>query len=97
MYLGEAAIPGLDKAIEGATGAKDTHEGLSKFFQLLSYWGGLKFSSVDLNKAKQDVAADIYEKATEKRKKTEAYTPLAKARSLKATKASETKYRRVGL
>ncbi|MFA5376784.1 MAG: hypothetical protein WC455_13630 [Dehalococcoidia bacterium] len=97
MYLGEAAIPGLDKAIEGATGAKDTHEGLAKFFQLLSYWGGLKFSPVDLNKAKQDVAADIYEKATEKRKKTEAYTPLAKARSLKASKASETKYRRVGL
>jgi len=97
MYLGEAIIPGLDKAIEGATGAKDTHEGLEKFFQLLSYWGGMKFKPLDLEKAKKDMAADIYEKATEKRKKTEAYTPLAKARSLKAAKAAATKYRRVGL
>ncbi len=97
MMLGGQVIPGLDKAITELTGADSTYDGLSAFFQTLSYWGGVKFSLTDLEKEKERIAQDILDQAQTAKSKAEAGSPLAQKRSLAYKKGRQTLMRKVGL
>jgi hypothetical protein len=97
MMLAEGTIPGLEEAIQSSTGAKTKYDGLEKFFQTLSYWGGAKFKITDLEQEKERIANEVLTAAQESKSKAESGSPLAQKRSLAYKKGRETLKRRVGL
>jgi hypothetical protein len=97
MMLAGAVIPGLDEAIKSSTGADTTYDGLNKFFQTLSYWGGLKFTVADLQAEKDRIAKDVLAAAQTAKSRADAGSPLAQKRSLAYQKGRETLMRKVGL
>ena len=56
-------IPGLEEALEEATGAKDDYEAAEQFFQFLSRYSGIKFKAMDLEKEKERLGYDISDRA----------------------------------
>lgn len=82
----------LEKALEAFSGAEDDYEGWEQFFQVLSYFAGVKFKPLDVEKEKEAIASDIYWRAQDRKKKTE---ERLNARRPQNPNASDAYYRQV--
>lgn len=98
MKVPQAAIPGLDQAITGASESKLTGvDQMSQFFKLLSYWGGAKFNIYDVQKEKERYAADVKAAAQATKSRKEKYSPTSVIRKVKASETAKKWAARHGL
>jgi hypothetical protein len=96
MGAGTSAIPGLDEAI-GHVKQDDPVKMTSQFFKLLSFYGGLKFNTYDVEQEKQRYTSNILTSAQEARTLAGKYTPMAKIRSVKYQDAQQRRASKYGL
>ena len=95
LYGAQTVIPGLEEALEAATGAQDEYEGMEQFFQVLSYYGGIKFKQLDMEKEKERIDREIYYDAGALKREEDKMTSAGKARSMKSKNSTTQKIRRL--
>jgi hypothetical protein len=89
-------IPGFEEALETLTHAEDDYEGIDQFFQVLAFYGGIKFKPLDIEKEKYNIAKDLYVKAQEKMRGEVKRTPSSQVRSMISRQNFERQVRRFG-
>ena len=96
MGAGLSAIPGLDQAI-GHLQQSDPVKMTTQFFKLLSFYGGLKFNTYDVEQEKQRFASGILSAAQSEKSAAGKYTPMAKVRSAQYQTALQRRMAKYGL
>ena len=89
-------IPGIEEALETLTHAEDDYEGLEQFFQVLAFYGGIKFKQLDVEKEKYNIDRQLYLKAQESMRGATKRTPSSQARSMVSRRNFENQVRRFG-
>lgn len=88
-------IPGLEQAIEDATGIEDEYEKLEQIFQVLSYNTGIKIYPYDTEQSRQWQTQGDYWEAVERRNADIAQTPESQRRSQESMQLLQDRIRRV--
>jgi hypothetical protein len=96
MGAGASAIPGLDEAV-GHVKQDDPIKMTSQFFKLLSFYGGLKFNTYDVEQEKQRYASNILAEAQAAKTLQGKYTPMAKIRTAKYQTQQQRRAAKYGL
>jgi len=97
FYGAEVIIPGFDEALAEMTNAVSDYEGWERFFQVLSFYAGIKIKPIDVQKAKEQVARDTYWRAKDKQSEARKEDPAYQARRVQTRAANDAKIRRLVL
>ena len=97
FYGANTVVPGLEQAIEARTGAKNQYDRIAEGLQTLSYYAGIKFSPLDLEREKQRLGSDIYWEARSRYDVQRKKLPEVQKRSLAAKQRTQQQQRRLGL
>jgi len=90
----KAIGPALDDAIEGGSTAEEDYDKLDRFFDLLSYYAGIKFTQVDLEREKERYGRDIYKMAQGMRREYTRTSPIYRQKRLKRREKQDARIRR---
>ncbi len=76
VLTGTALIPGMEEAMEQATGATDDYGKLEAYFQWQSWYLGIKRKAVDMEEARREYGSDILERAEKERNRVRSGQPI---------------------
>jgi hypothetical protein len=92
---GATLIPGLEEALENATGVEDNYDKLEQILRFLGYSTGIKFYPLDTKEAEMQRQRDIYYDAERERTADTRSTPEGMARSMQYRESMDDRIRRL--